>query len=61
MNSRLLVTLLIVSAAIVLTVAWRLYAIYRRRRRWKMLTTTHSSLYIARGRIVAPSELPDED
>jgi hypothetical protein len=56
MNLRLLIFLLVLSAGIILAGAWRLYAVYRRRRRWKMLTTSHASLQIARERIA--SEVP---
>jgi len=51
----------ILFAGIILAAAWRLYVIYRRRRRWKMLMTSHHSLHIARERIVASPELPEED
>jgi hypothetical protein len=61
MNQRLLVCLIILSAAIVIAVTWRLVAIYRRRRRWKMLMSSHQSLHIARERIVANPQVPDED
>jgi hypothetical protein len=44
----------------VLSAVWRLYAIYRRRRRWKLLTTSHQSLHIARERIITRPQLPEE-
>jgi len=48
-------------AMITLIAAWRLYAIYRRRRRWKLLTTSDHSLHIARERIAASPQPTDED
>jgi hypothetical protein len=41
--------------------AWRLYAIYRRRRRWKLLTTSHQSLHVARERIITRPHLSEEE
>ncbi|HZD50482.1 MAG TPA: hypothetical protein VE178_17195 [Silvibacterium sp.] len=61
MNGYIQLCLAILSAAIVLATAWRLYVIYRRRMRWKLLTTSHRSLHIARERIVASPELPEEE
>ena len=58
MNSRVGLCLLVLSAAIILVAAWRFYAIYRRRRRWQMLMTSHQSLHVARQRI---NETPPQD
>jgi hypothetical protein len=61
MNSRVGLCLLVFSAGLLSFAAWRLYAIYRRRRRWKLLTTSHHSLHIARERIVRnPPSLEEE-
>jgi uncharacterized membrane protein len=49
------------SAIVILVAASRLYAIYRRRRRWKLLTTSHHSLHIARERIISGPPQLDED
>jgi hypothetical protein len=48
-------------AAIILAAAWRLFAIYLRRRRWKLLTTSDPSLHVARQRIGLKEQLPDEE
>lgn len=61
MHPRSVLCLVILSAAVIVTVAWRLYAIYRRRKRWKMLMTSHQSLHIARERIVTLPPPPDQD
>ena len=60
MNSRLELCLLVLLGFVISIAAWRFYAIYRRRKRWRMLMTSHESLHVARRRIVAtpPS---DED
>jgi hypothetical protein len=59
MHPTLVACLLAILGIAVLAAAWRLFAIYRRRRRWKLLTTSHQSLHIARERIVAKP--PDEE
>jgi hypothetical protein len=61
MNSRAGLFLTILIPGIILTAVRRLYAIYRRRRRWKLLTTSHSSLDVARERIVHNPQLPEPD
>ncbi len=61
MNSRAGVILTILAAGITLIAIWRFYRIYRRRRRWKLLTTSDHSLHIARERIIARPELPEEE
>ena len=61
MNSRAGLFLTILIAGIILTAVCRLYAVYRRRRRWKLLTTSHSSLDVARERIVHNPQLPEPD
>jgi hypothetical protein len=61
MNSRLGFCLLVFSVGIFSATAWRLYTIYRRRRRWKLLTTSHQSLHIARARIVRNPQSPEEE
>jgi hypothetical protein len=35
--------------------------IYRRRKRWQLLMTSHQSVHVARERIIASPESPDED
>ena len=61
MHPRLVVCLFINLGIIVGVAAGRLFVIYRRRRRWKMLMTSHQSLHVARKRIIASPESPDED
>ena len=61
MSPRLLNYLLVLSAGIILAAAWRLFAIYRRRRRWKLLMTSHHSLHIARQRIIVNPQSSEED
>ncbi|HTD54799.1 MAG TPA: hypothetical protein VK670_05425 [Silvibacterium sp.] len=58
--NRPLIWLWALFAVVILIAASRLYAIYRRRRRWKLLTTSHHSLHIARERIARPP-LPEEE
>ncbi|HUA98276.1 MAG TPA: hypothetical protein VMA34_08120 [Terracidiphilus sp.] len=61
MHPRLVLCLFIVTGIILGFAAWRLFVIYRRRKRWKMLTTSHQSLHVARERIVTIPPPPDED
>ena len=61
MHPRLIVCLFITFGIIVGISAWRLFVIYRRRRRWKTLMTSHQSLHIARQRIVVNPPPSDED
>ncbi len=61
MHPRLVVCLFIVLAIILGFAAWRLFVIYRRRKRWKALMTSHQSLHVARRRIFTTSPPPDED
>ena len=58
---RLLFFFSFLSAVALLIAALRLYAIYRRRRRWKLLTTSHQSIHVARERIIATPQLPEEE
>jgi len=59
--NRLLLCLWFLTGIAILIAGWRLYGIYRRRRRWKLLTTSHQSLHIARERIVARPQLTEEE
>ena len=60
MNSRLELYLLVLLGVVISVAVWRFYAIYRRRRRWQMLMTSHPSVHVARKRIItAPPR--DED
>jgi len=61
MHPRLVLCLFIVTGIILGFAAWRLFVIYRRRKRWKMLTTSHQSLHVARERIVTIPPPTDED
>jgi hypothetical protein len=61
MKQLFVLCLIILSAGVILAAAWRLYTIYRRRRRWKLLTTSDHSLHIARQRISANPVTPDEE
>jgi hypothetical protein len=61
MHPRLVVCLFIVSGIIVGVAVWRLFVIYRRRKRWQLLMTSHQSVHVARERIIASPESPDED
>jgi len=61
MNQRLIVCLLVVSGIIVAVAAWRLFLVYRRRKRWQMLMTSHQSVHIARKRIITGPPPSDED
>jgi hypothetical protein len=60
MNPRLGLCLLVLLGIVIFIAAWRFYAIYRRRRRWQMLMTSHQSLHVARKRIITAPP-PDED
>ena len=61
MHLRLVVCLFIIIGIIVGIAAGRLFAIYRRRMRWKALMTSHQSLHVARRRIITTTPPPDED
>ena len=56
-----LIAFLLILGVIIGFAVWRLYAIYRRRRRWQLLMTSHQSLHVARKRIVTGTRPLDED
>ncbi len=56
-----LAVFLFIIAGISIVAAWRLFAIYRRRMRWKALMTSHQSLHVARSRIIVSRPPSDED
>ena len=59
--NRPLFWLWVLSGIVILIAAWRLHKIYRRRRRWKLLTTSHHSLHIARERIITRPRASEEE
>ena len=61
MNPYLQLCLFVLLGVVISVVAWRFYAIYRRRKRWRMLMSSHQSIHVARQRIVATPPPPDED
>jgi len=61
MHPRLVVCLFILSGIMIGIASWRLFVIYRRRKRWKMLMTSHQSLHVARSRIIISPPRSDED
>ncbi len=60
MRPTLLALLLIFLGLAIAAATGRLYVIYRRRKRWKALMTSHHSLHVARERIITAPP-PDED
>jgi len=61
LSNRAQLCLTVLFVGIIFAAAWRLFVIYRRRRRWKNLMTSDPSLHIARHRISSSEDVSGDE